>query len=230
MTAPVRDMPRIVYRCFLAGTAWILFEQSHSSYTSTIGASMPGKNVVLFGPPGAGKGTQAAKLRDLLNVPHISTGDMFRYHIKNDTDLGKTAREYSSQGKLVPDSVTIAMVRERLARPDVKDGFLLDGFPRSVPQAEALATILADLSLQLDHVVNIKVADDEVRTRLSKRASIEGRADDADPKVIRNRIDTYKSQSEPCLTYYRPEGVVRDIDGIGSIDEVFARIEAVFTI
>ena len=189
---------------------------------------MSGKNVVLFGPPGAGKGTQAVKLRDLLGVPHISTGDMFRYHIKNNTDLGKTAKEYSNAGKLVPDSVTIAMVKDRLSQPDVKSGFLLDGFPRSVPQAEALDKILSELKIELNFVINIKVADDEVRGRLKKRATIEGRADDADPKVIQNRIDTYKNQSEPCLTYYRPKKIVRDIDGIGSIDEVFGRIEGVF--
>ena len=189
---------------------------------------MTGKNVVLFGPPGAGKGTQAAKLKDFLAVPHISTGDMFRYHIKNNTELGKTAKSYSDKGKLVPDEVTIAMVNERLGRPDVKNGFLLDGFPRSVPQAEALEKILAGVELSLDHVVNISIADEEIRTRLAKRASIEGRADDADPKVIQNRIGTYKSQSEPCLKYYRPKGLVRDINGIGSIDEVFERIKKVF--
>lgn len=189
---------------------------------------MSGKNVVLFGPPGAGKGTQAVKLRDLLNVPHISTGDMFRYHIKNNTDLGKTAKEYSNQGKLVPDSVTIAMVKDRLSQPDVAAGFLLDGFPRSVPQAEALDKMLSEIKIQLNFVINIKVEDEEVRARLKKRATIEGRADDADPKVIQNRIDTYKNQSEPCLTYYRPKKIVRDIDGIGSIDEVFGRIEGVF--
>jgi adenylate kinase len=189
---------------------------------------MSGKNVVLFGPPGAGKGTQAVKLRDLLSVPHISTGDMFRYHIKNDTDLGRTAKEYSNQGKLVPDEVTIAMVKGRLSEQDVADGFLLDGFPRSVPQAESLDKILEELGKKLDHVVNIKVADEEVKNRLSKRADIEGRADDADPVVIESRIATYKNQSEPCLTYYRPQQIVRDIDGIGSIDEVFSRIEAVF--
>ncbi|MDG5814434.1 adenylate kinase [Chitinispirillales bacterium ANBcel5] len=189
---------------------------------------MSGKNVVLFGPPGAGKGTQAVRLRDLLDVPHISTGDMFRYHIKNDTELGRTAKEYSNSGRLVPDEVTIAMVRDRLSQADVKDGFLLDGFPRSVPQAEALDKIISDLGITLDHVVNISVQDEEIRTRLAKRASIEGRADDADPAVIQNRIDTYKQQSEPCLSYYRPKGIVRDIDGIGSIEEVFDRIKAVF--
>ena len=175
---------------------------------------MPGKNVVMFGPPGAGKGTQAAKLKDLLNVPHISTGDMFRYHIKNNTDLGKTATSYSSQGKLVPDDVTIAMVEERLSQDDVKGGFMLDGFPRSVPQAEALEKILDKLGMGLDHVVNISISDEEIKSRLGKRASIEGRADDADASVIQNRIDTYKSQSEPCLGFYKPKGFVRDIDGI----------------
>jgi adenylate kinase len=189
---------------------------------------MANKNVVLFGPPGAGKGTQALKLRDLLSVPHISTGDMFRFHIKNNTDLGKTAKGYSNSGKLVPDEVTIAMVKDRLAQSDVKNGFLLDGFPRSVPQASSLAAILKGFGMTLDHVVNIRVADDEVRSRLAKRAAIEGRADDADPLVIQQRIDTYKQQSEPCLTYYRPLGIVRDIDGIGTIDEVFARIAACF--
>src|SRR5512133_472500 len=116
---------------------------------------MSGMNVILFGPPGAGKGTQAAKLREFLNVPHISTGDMFRYHMKNDTELGRTAKEYANQGKLVPDEVTIAMVKDRLSQSDIKGGFLLDGFPRSVPQAEALDAICKKIGIKLDHIVNI---------------------------------------------------------------------------
>ena len=216
---------KIIYSIHEGG---ILFELFYIHNFSKGATTMKGKNVVLFGPPGAGKGTQAKKLVDLLRIPHISTGDMFRYHIKNNTELGKTAKEYSNQGKLVPDEVTIAMVKERLGRADVKAGFLLDGFPRSLPQARELGKILSALGMRLDHVVNIAVSDDHVRSRLLKRAQIEGRADDADPKVIQNRIDTYKSQSEPCLTFYRPTGVLRDIDGIGSIDEVFARIEKIF--
>lgn len=189
---------------------------------------MSGKNVVLFGPPGAGKGTQAVKLSELLSVPHISTGDMFRYHIKNDTELGHTAKMYSNKGELVPDEVTIAMVKERLSQKDVANGFLLDGFPRSLPQAQALDKILSELGIKLDHVINISVADEEIRSRLTKRASIEGRADDADPQIIQNRINTYKKQSEPCLSYYRPKNLVKDIQGSGTIEEVFNRIRSVF--
>lgn len=189
---------------------------------------MSGKNVILFGPPGAGKGTQALKLRDLLSIPHISTGDMFRHHLKDNTELGHIAKVYTDKGQLVPDELTIAMVKERLSEDDVKNGFLLDGFPRSIPQAEALDRLLKDISIKLNHVINIQVTDDDIRERLAKRATIEGRTDDADPKVIQNRIDTYKNQSEPCLTYYRPQGLVRDIDGVGSVDDVCARIKAVF--
>ena len=189
---------------------------------------MAAQNIIFFGPPGAGKGTQAVKVIDLVQVPHISTGDMFRYNIKNNTELGKKALEYSNGGQLVPDEVTMAMVKDRLSMEDTKKGFMLDGFPRSVPQAEALDAILKEQGRSLDLVINLAISDDEIRTRLASRAEIEGRADDADPAIIQNRIDTYKNQSEPCLGFFnKTDGLVADIDGIGSIDEIFDRIKAV---
>jgi adenylate kinase len=186
------------------------------------------QNIIIFGPPGAGKGTQASKLIKLIQVPHISTGDMFRYHIKNKTDLGKKAKMYTDSGKLVPDNITIAMVKERLSQKDILNGFVLDGFPRSVPQAETLDQILNEFGISLNCVINISISDEEIMRRLSKRASIEGRTDDEDPSIIQQRIQTYKNQSEPCLTYYKSKGIVNDINGIGTIEEVFNRIEKIF--
>jgi adenylate kinase len=187
---------------------------------------MAKKNILIFGPPGAGKGTQAAQLCASAGVPHISTGDMFRFHIKNNTELGKKALAYTNQGALVPDEITIAMVKDRLGQADMNNGFLLDGFPRSVPQAEALAKILVGLKKKIDVIINLSISDDEIRTRLTKRAGIEGRKDDSDAGIIQNRIDTYKAQSEPCLAYYQDSGTIVTIDGMGSIEDIFSRIKS----
>lgn len=185
------------------------------------------KNILIFGPPGAGKGTQSKSISEFLKIPHISTGDMFRYHIKNDTELGRKAKEYSNAGKLVPDEVTIAMVEERLARPDVAQGFLLDGFPRNVSQAQALEKILSKTGRSPSLVLNLVVPLEDVKKRLANRAAQEGRADDADPAVIQKRIETYVSESAPCLEYYKPTGKVKDIAGTGTIEEVWNLLKTV---
>lgn len=190
--------------------------------------SLANKNLLIFGPPGAGKGTQSKTISEFLNIPHISTGDMFRYHMKNNTELGLKAKEYSNAGKLVPDEITISMVEDRLSKDDVKNGFLLDGFPRNVSQSQALEKILQKNGRSIGAVLNLVVPLEEVKNRLAKRAAIEGRADDADPKVIQKRIETYVSESAPCLDYYGPKGVVKNIDGTGSIEQVWGLLKSEF--
>ena len=185
------------------------------------------KTVVLFGPPGCGKGTQAARLEDALGVPHISTGDMFRDHKRRQTDLGKQVQQIMDAGNLVPDSVTNAMVKERLGRDDVAGGALLDGYPRNVGQAKELEGILDGYGRTLGAVVVIDVPDEELKQRLLKRGESSGRADDQDPATIQNRIDTYKEQSEPCIAHYMGHGApIHRIDGVGTVDAVTERIRA----
>jgi len=183
---------------------------------------------LIFGPPAAGKGTQAALLKEHLGVPHVSTGDMFRAHLKGETDLGRQVKDILAAGKLVPDSVTNQMVAVRLAEADVREGVLLDGFPRNVTQAAWLDGYLAARGQSLAGVVVLTVPDDELKRRLASRAEKEGRSDDADPAVIQNRIDTYRDQSAPCIEYYREQGSVpiHEIDGVGAIDEVTERIKS----
>jgi len=182
--------------------------------------------LVLLGPPGAGKGTQAARLAERLGVPAISTGDIFRANIKGGTELGKLAQSYSSRGALVPDEVTNAMVRDRLAEADAAEGFLLDGYPRNVAQVGELDAILADAGLSLDLAVEITADPDVVTERLLKRAQIEGREDDTED-VIRHRLDVYREQTAPISSVYADRGLLAQVDGLGEVDEVTERLLAV---
>ena len=173
--------------------------------------------VILVGPPGAGKGTQAVALSERLGVPHISTGDLFREHVNEQSSLGQEAKRYLDSGELVPDSVTNEMVRERLDAPDAKAGFLLDGFPRNTAQADVLSDILAGNNTEVDAVIQLDVSEDELVDRLLAR----GRSDDTED-VIRRRQQVYESETAPLLEYYADRLVT--VSGIGSVDEVAARV------
>ena len=205
--------------------------------------------LVLVGPPGAGKGTQAHFIASHLSIPRISTGDIFRYNVTNHTKLGAQAKEFMDRGDLVPDEVTVAMVRDRLGEDDAKEGFLLDGFPRNVPQAETLKKMLAETDIKLTVVLELEVDEDEVVRRLSGRRtcrrcervwhvlydppSREGSCDDCggelfqrdDDKeeVIRHRIEVYKSQTEPLVAFYAEEGILAVIDAAGPVEEITSR-------
>jgi adenylate kinase len=173
--------------------------------------------LVLVGPPGAGKGTQAVRLAERLGVPHISTGDLFRANLSEMTPLGVEAKRYMDAGDLVPDEVTCGMVRSRLGEDDADKGFILDGFPRTLPQADALDAMLDDLGAPLDAVVEFAVADEVVVGRLLGR----GRSDDTED-VIRNRQKVYRDETAPLLDHYRAKLV--SVDAVGSVDEVFGRL------
>ena len=207
--------------------------------------------LIIMGPPGAGKGTQAALIKETYNIPHISTGDMFREAIKNQTPLGVEAKSYIDKGLLVPDSVTIGLVKERLANKDCQEGFLLDGFPRTIPQAEALNIILEELNIKLDAVVNIDVDDSILIDRIVGRrvcpvckagyhvkylqpkvagvcdecgGQLVQRKDDTE-ETVKNRLEVYANQTKPLLEFYNKLGLVKSIDGIGEIDVIFNNIK-----
>lgn len=175
--------------------------------------------IVLLGAPGAGKGTQAKMLETNLGLPQVATGDIFRHNLKNKTELGLLAQSYMDRGELVPDSVTIRMVRDRLLQPDCAEGSILDGFPRNTSQAEALNGLLAELDGQLSVVPYIRVSQDVVVERLLQRAEIEGRADDNE-ETIRTRMKVYQEQTAPLLDYYRDRNLLVEVNGEQSIDEV----------
>ncbi|NPV30141.1 MAG: adenylate kinase [Firmicutes bacterium] len=207
--------------------------------------------ILLIGPPGAGKGTQAARIAGFCEVPHISTGDIFRAAVQAGTELGRKAREYLDAGRLVPDEITIEIIRERLKQPDCSRGFLLDGFPRTLPQAEALDRLLADLGTHLDVVLYIRVSPEVLVERLTGRrvcrncgatyhvlfqpprlpgvcdrcgGELYQRSDDT-AETVRDRLEVYMSQTAPLLEYYRERGLLKEIDGEQEIEAVWAGIQ-----
>ncbi len=178
-----------------------------------------------MGPPGAGKGTQAAKVSQTLEIPHISTGEMLRTAIREDTPLGRSVKDFLDQGHLVTDEVMNSVVADRLRRDDCKRGFLLDGYPRTLPQVRALDELLARLKSPLTVVLALEVDADHLIERLVKRGKEQGRSDDTE-EVIRERQRVYRSDTQPLIDYYAKSGILRRVDGLGSIDEVFGRIVA----
>lgn len=203
-------------------------------------------NIILMGLPGAGKGTQASEIVKKFPIPHISTGDMFRKAIKDETDLGKEAKSYMDRGELVPDEVTVGIVKERISEDDAKKGFLLDGFPRTIDQAEALNDIMSELGRNIDAVINIEVPEEELMNRLTGRricekcgttyhlgfnppkvdgiCDIDGgklyQREDDNPETVSNRLNVNVKQSKPILEYYNEKGVLKNIDGAKDIDDV----------
>ena len=181
-------------------------------------------NIILFGPPGAGKGTQSAKLIEKYNLMHISTGDLFRKHLKEGTSLGKLAKGYMDKGNLVPDQVVIDMVDDKIQSSKNIGGIIFDGFPRTIPQAEALDRLLASKNAPIKVLVELVVDEDELRKRLADRAMKENRPDDAKPEVIENRIRVYKAETMAVADYYKQHNKYASVIGVGLIDEIFTNI------
>lgn len=179
--------------------------------------------IALLGPPGSGKGTQGVVLRETYGIPHVSSGELLRAAVREGTDLGRKAKAFMDAGELVPDDLVLAMMKERLAKDDCRRGFLLDGFPRTRAQAEALTTMLSEAATPLDHVVSLSVAEGEIVARLRGRREQEGRADDSDETVIA-RMRVYTAETAPLLDYYRSRGLLREIDGVGKPEEISGRI------
>ena len=185
------------------------------------------KFYLLFGPPGAGKGTQAKLLVEKYNFHHVSTGDLLRKEIAKGSPLGQRAKELIDAGNFVDDATVVGMIENEIVNNPKVNGFLFDGFPRTVTQAEILDTMLAKQNNSVNKVISIIISDAMVFERISHRANIEGRKDDADPKIIQNRIDTYHAKTEPLIEYYKPQGKYNEICGEGTVEEIFNKIAEV---
>lgn len=181
-------------------------------------------NIVLFGPPGAGKGTQAAKLVDKYSLVHLSTGDIFRANIKGETELGKLAKSYMDKGDLVPDEVTISMLEAEVDKNPQAKGFIFDGFPRTTPQAEALDKFLTSKNTTISIMLALDVPKEELIKRLLERGKDSGRADDSDESIIANRIKVYNEQTAVVADFYAAQNKFEKINGVGSIEEIFNRL------
>jgi adenylate kinase len=181
-------------------------------------------NFLIFGPPGSGKGTQSVKLAEKFNLVHLSTGDMLRAEIAAGTELGKKMSSIMAKGELVPDAVVIEMIAAKIDKTKGSAGFLFDGFPRTVDQTIALEKMLGDRGMKIDSMLVLEVGHDELVKRLILRAEQSGRPDDKDPAVIENRIDVYRSKTEPIIDYCRKKGLYQPVDGVGSIEEIFVRL------
>jgi adenylate kinase len=182
------------------------------------------KYYILFGPPGAGKGTQAKKMVEKFHLKHISTGDLLRSEIAKKTELGLKAKSLIEAGDFVPDEVVVGMIKDVFAENKDVKGFILDGFPRTIAQAKMLDKILSGMKSEVTKVISLKIQDDTIGKRIKYRANVEGRKDDADEKIIRNRIDTYHRETEPLIDYYKKAGKYYEIEGEKSVDEVFDSI------
>ena len=179
--------------------------------------------LALLGPPGSGKGTQAAVLRESFKIPHVSSGDLLRAAVREQSELGKKAKAYMDAGELVPDGLVLAMMKERLAKPDCQSGFLLDGFPRTVAQAETLGEMLSAVRTPLEHVISLRVDEQEILARLRGRREQEQRSDDGDD-TVKQRLRVYLAETAPLLDYYRKQGLLREIQGVGKPDAVSVAI------
>lgn len=184
-------------------------------------------NLVLFGPPGAGKGTQSQRLIEKYQLIHLSTGDLLRNEISRGTDLGLEAKKLMDEGQLVPDAVVIGMIKNKLEENPQARGFIFDGFPRTVAQAEALDKLLESRNEEISGMIALEVSEDELEKRLLLRGKDSGRADDANPEIIRKRINEYKSKTTPVANYYLNQGKLKTIPGVGTIDEIAAAISGV---